>query len=148
MRSTLSKRKGVTLVELLIVIAIVTLLMGLLLLGVQGVRGAASSTSCQNNLRQIGLGYMSFVNTNGNDRTRFKGDATWVSNLLPYVDNRLDVFLCPSRDILAYGTGWGNPSNGSSGSSSSTGGGCVSSTLYSVLAMESPSNAFRPMSSS
>jgi prepilin-type N-terminal cleavage/methylation domain-containing protein len=128
MRKSLSQRKGVTLVELLIVIAIITVLMGLLLLGVQGVRGAASSASCANNLRQIGLGYMNFVNTNGNDRTRFAADSTWVANLLPYVENRLDVFLCPSRDTIAYGTGWGSPNSlttssgtGSSGSGTSTG---------------------------
>jgi prepilin-type N-terminal cleavage/methylation domain-containing protein len=117
MRNSVSHRKGVTLVELLVVIAIIGMLIGLLMFAVQGVRGAANSAACVNNLRQIGLGYMSFVNTQGGDRTRFKGDGTWVSNLLPYVDNRLDVFVCPSRASVASGSGW-NTTPGSAGSSS------------------------------
>ena len=122
MRQSLSHRKGITLVELLVVIAIIGVLIGLLMMGVQGVRASANSATCANNLRQIGMGYMNFVNTQNGDRSKFAGDATWVSRLLPYVDNRLDVFLCPSRDVLAYGTGWnGQPATGgSSGSGSST----------------------------
>ncbi len=57
--------RAFTLVELLVVIAMIGLLVGLLLPAVQAAREAARRAQCQNNLKQIGLALASFEAARG-----------------------------------------------------------------------------------
>jgi prepilin-type N-terminal cleavage/methylation domain-containing protein/prepilin-type processing-associated H-X9-DG protein len=85
-----------TLLEFLVVIAIVAVIIGLLLPAVQKVREAANQTTCRNHLRQIGLALLHYHNAHatfppGGVEWRPAGDHTrrqlaWSAFVLPYLE--------------------------------------------------------------
>jgi prepilin-type N-terminal cleavage/methylation domain-containing protein/prepilin-type processing-associated H-X9-DG protein len=104
MNSRLSppRRGGFTLIELIMVIAIIATLAALLLPAIGMVRDMSTRTSCANNLRQLGLASEAYAHENQGvivPADDFNGTLTTVSwryNLSPYLD----------KDPTSFTAGW------------------------------------------
>lgn len=96
-------RLAFSLLELLVTIAVISVLAALLLTGVAKAKSRAQTVHCQNNLRQIGLGLTAYMTENKD----FPGGAlierddggrdyyVWPARLLQHVGSRA-VFRCPA----------------------------------------------------
>jgi prepilin-type processing-associated H-X9-DG protein/prepilin-type N-terminal cleavage/methylation domain-containing protein len=114
------KRRGISLVELLVVLSILALLAAITLAGVQAVRAAAARAQCQSHLRQLVTAAQNYHAThrqfpNGVAYPFSKSDydifakhagVSWHTNLLPYLE----------QDSL-YGRAWAAHSANPSGNS-------------------------------
>ena len=120
------RHEGFTLIELMVVIAIIAILAAIFFPAVQQIREAARRTSCSSNVRQLGLAIHNFHDTKGFLPSSIRPSAASTvrvgafTQLLPFLDEknlwnsyntsvnwsdatnvpvtgmRLNVFLCPS----------------------------------------------------
>lgn len=94
---------GFTLVELLVVVAIIAVLIGLLLPAVQSARAAARTTKCASNMRQVGLGIVLYAEAHRgamplstHDLTHEEEEESWIYTVAPFVEAVNEIRICPS----------------------------------------------------
>ncbi len=108
------RKRGFTLIELLVVIAIIAILAAILFPVFARARENARRSSCQSNLKQIGLGIMQYTQDYDEKLPRsrtsditlpngtLQANAPWMIVVQPYVKS-FQLFKCPSNTSTANG---------------------------------------------
>ena len=107
--------KGFTLVELLVVVAIIAILMAVLLPALKGARERARSAKCMSNERNMGQAFYPYtIEWDGWMAVHHNTPQTvmlWPVELKPYLKN-LEVYWCPSGPKAAQWDGEPFPREG------------------------------------
>jgi len=104
------RRRAMTLVELLVVVAIIGMLVALLLPAIQAARGTARAATCKNNLRQIGLAVLQFCDLHKGEfpewyhathkADELEGNYSWINTLAPHLESVDAIRICPEDFLL------------------------------------------------
>ncbi len=122
MRTSFNFQKAFTLLELLVVIAVIAILAALILPTIGGVKVKSKETTCINNLKQIGMGLMVYASDSGDRFPAFEAGASnnSITPDLPWIvfKARLEkaenlpekIFACPADtyyyDVTLAGPGY------------------------------------------
>ena len=104
------RNSGFTLVELMVVIAIIGVLLAILIPAVQAAREASRRTSCLNNLHQVGVGLTSYESAkkrwpagkkwSGPPTKPSSFEMAWSSFLLGFIEGQ--EFKRASRPVVIF----------------------------------------------
>jgi prepilin-type N-terminal cleavage/methylation domain-containing protein len=105
----MKRSKGFTLIEVLVVIAIIALLLSIVMPSLKRVKETAKAVVCLTNYHQWGLAFEAYLQENNN---KFMGEwisiaqsngghDIWVEVLAPYYGDNEDILLCPSATRTA-----------------------------------------------
>lgn len=97
-----TRRSGLTLIEVLVALAILAVLLGLMIPAVQKVREASTRIQCANNLKQIGIACHAYNDArlrlpNGGDAN----DQGLFYHILPYIEAKIRPLHTPNRSADA-----------------------------------------------
>lgn len=107
------RRRGFTVIELLVAVGVVSILLALLLPAVQQARESARQTQCRNRLRQFGLALGNYHQTHGLFPINYgrgpfdetNTGASWLQMILPFVDQM------PLYNRIQFGQPLAHPEN-------------------------------------
>jgi len=115
------RRRGFTLVELLVVVAVLGILVTLLLPVVGSALRSAGTANCKGNLHQVGAAFVMYMRQHSNFMPPSGSPGAkpplcfprWYDNLTPFADGETGIFTCPAKKQAAVGYGlnhmWSGP---------------------------------------
>ncbi len=89
-------RRAFTLIEVLVVVAIIALLVAILLPSLHRAREEAKATACANNMRQGTQGVITVLLETGMRKERWNTNFGWATQSLKVNKGQADIFSCPS----------------------------------------------------